>query len=158
MLTGISSYCEVNQGGLREIAYAPLHWLSSTDTLISDAGVWLKPISFSTGDWLTLPILPRDDSWQEVRREDDQGVYYDQSISGIIPGLRAAASAEIEQMEHMRFLVKLTDRNARTWLIGSLEQGLAFEADAAVGQVQGLNSYSIRFSGLQAWRAAGYAH
>ncbi len=158
MLTGLSSYCELNQGGLMQLSYAPLHWLGANDTLISDAGVWLSAITFSTGDWLTLPLLPRDNAWQENRRANDQGVYYDQEISGIVPGLRAAASAEIEEMEHMRFLVKLQDRNARTWLIGSLEEGLDFSAQATTGPIGGLNAYTIRFSGLQLWRAASYAH
>jgi len=68
------------------------------------------------------------------------------------------ASAEIEEMEQMRFLVKLTDRNGRTWLIGSLEEGLEFRATASAGALQGLNAYSIQFSGLQAHRAASYAY
>lgn len=60
-------------------------------------------------------------------------------------------------MERMRFVLKLTDKNGRTWLIGSLQHGLAFRASKTSGPTNGLNSYSFEFQGVQLHPAPSYA-
>lgn len=159
MLTGLTSYCEINRGGLRTLEYFPIHDIdqSASRQIISAAGVWQFALSFTTGDWLSLPYLPREDNWQETLDRTVQGESYAQTVSGTIPALRAAASRELQRMERMRFVLKLTDKNGRTWLIGSLEHGLSFRATKQSGSTNGLNSYSFEFQGVQLHPAPSYA-
>lgn len=158
MLTGLTSYCEINRGGLRSLQYIPIHQIDrdASREIISSAGVWQFALSFTSGDWLTMPYLPREDVWQEELDRNLQGESYAQTISGTIPGLRAAASRELQRMERMRFVVKLTDKNGRTWLIGNIWHGLAFRASKTSGDTNGLNSYAFEFQGAQLHSAPSY--
>jgi len=159
MLTGLTSYCEINRGGLRTLEYFPIHQIdtSASRQIISAAGAWQFALSFTSGAWLTMPYLPREDVWQESLARSIQGESYEQTISGTIPGLRADASREIQRMERMRFVVKLTDKNGRTWLIGSLQHGLEFRASKTTAGTNGLNAYNFEFQGVQLHPAPSYA-
>lgn len=159
MLTGLTSYCEINRGGLRSLEYIPIHQIdrAASREIISPAGVWLFALSFTSGEWLSMPYLPREDVWQEQLDRNLQGESYTQRISGTLSGLRPDASRELQQMERMRFVVKLTDKNGRTWLIGSLRHGLSFTTTKTSGATNGLNNYFFEFQGAQLYPAPSYA-
>lgn len=159
MLQGLSSFCEINRGGLQQLDYFPIHQidLDASKQIISASGVWQFALSFSSGDWLSLPYLPREDIWQENSNSSLQGVSYQERIAVNSPGLRADASREIQAMERMRFILRLTDKNGRKWLIGSLKHGLSFRAGQSTGGTNGLNAYTFEFQGLQKHKAPSYA-
>lgn len=157
-LTGISEFCALNRGGLASLDYAPLSNINvnTSRRIISDAGNWVFALQFSSGTWLSMPILPRGDVWEEVPVDDAQGVRYNQTLRTTVPGLRPGVQVELDEMQRMRFVIRLTDTNGRTWLIGDLDEGLKFTAQATTSERNGLNAYDIQFQGVTRRRAPEY--
>ncbi len=159
-LQGLLHFCgNRNLGGLMIVEYAPIDWMdiSQYEPMRDSAGHWLYAIPFATGDWLKLPLLVNGKNWEENSARRDQGSRFTGQVSGTVPRLRPAASFELQQMEELDFLVKLQDRNGQSWLLGTLEAPLRFQADAGTADENGLNSYRIQFISQSGQRAAGYA-
>lgn len=160
MLQGLSSYCgTLNLPGLVSIQYAPVDWIDAAnyDDRISSAWNWQEDIPFSSGDWLTMPVLPQGRIWEEREVRTEQGKYFEQLVSGVIPALRPAVSGELDEMSEHRFLLRLTDRLGQPWLLGTLETPFDFAASALSGEnTGGLNSYQISFSTQTIHRAYGF--
>lgn len=160
MLQGLSSFCGVrNLGGITTIDYLPIAWIDQDgyEKIRNSSNNWQYAIPLLPGaSWLTMPFLPTGRSWSESGQPTEQGLRYEQSISGVVPKLLPAAQAEIQQMEQIDFLVRGTDRNDQVWLIGDLHAPLQFRAQGSTSDEAGLNSYNIRFEGATALRSAGY--
>lgn len=156
-LQSISDFCgEVNLPGLIKVEYAPVDWINSEtyDQIISDSRNWQKQIDL-TNSWLTLPLLPTSDRlWRENERTGAQGKFYESEVAGITPKLRPAVTQQFEEMSEYRFIVRITDKNNKPWLIGTLDNGLAFSASSVTNS---RNQYSPRFFNQHRRRAFGYA-
>jgi hypothetical protein len=157
-LSGLEKYCGANLGGLKTIQYAPIHWINASILidLVTDENNFLYTIPFSTGSWLSLPILPSEDIWIENNNLAPSSPTFTQEITTIVPKLRPEASIELEAMSNMRFIVRLTDKHDQEWLIGDPRVGLSFNYRATSGSTNGLNSYSIGFSGITGRPSPGY--
>lgn len=157
-LSGISKYQAANLGGLKTIQYVPIHWINTSILidLVTDANNFLYSIPFSTGSWLTMPLIPSDDIWTENNTINASGPTFTQEISAILPNLRPSASIELEAMSNMRFIIRLTDKQDQEWLIGDPRIGLSFTYRATSGGTNGLNNYSIGFQGVTGRPSPGY--
>jgi len=158
-LQGIDSYCGLlNFGGLVKIEYAPTLWIdeSSFRPIISSSWNFQNEILFLTGDWLTVHLLSLDNIWNEDERRSKQGKYYPQRIAGIAPNLRPEVSGEFDRMADHTFILKITDKNKRVWLIGTPETPLEFKAPGTSGKGSQKNAYQIQFTGNTLHRAYGY--
>jgi hypothetical protein len=158
-LNSISSFCGVvNSGGIQVIEYAPIHWINpdSFIPLVDTNYNWANTITFSTGNWLQLPILRTNELWNEEEENDAGRPFYEQVVSGITPKMRPEVSQEFQKMSLRLFVIKLTDQNNNTWLIGTLTDPLRFQAQATGGRRGGLNQYQISFRGQTRQRAYGY--
>lgn len=162
-LTGISSFCgSANLPGFSTLKYLPVAWLDAGEyeEIITTSGNFQKEIVPSLGgaEWLTMPFVPiREDGWQQGSRPTSQGMEYPQQVGGILRHLNPAVDAELALMERHLFLVHLTDRNGRNWLIGRQHEPLRFTSQSESGaQSGGLSSYSFRFEGVTTKRAFGY--
>lgn len=162
ILQGISSYCgELNLPGLKTLLYLPVSWLDvdEYEEYLTSANNFQKAISPSLGgaEWLTMPYLPKGDGWRERMRKPDQGPEWEQDISGVMPKLRPEVTGELALMARERFLVRLTDRNGKPWLIGRAWEPLEFTYSADSGSTDGgLNAYSFQFGGVTTRAAFGY--
>lgn len=163
-ITSISGFCaERNLSGYKTLLYVPVHWLDEVDytEIISGTGNFQKAISPTQGGqaWLTLPFLPgRNDGWQEAEQKTLFGSEYRQQVSGTIPKLRPEVTTVLESMSSMLFIVRLTDANGKTWLIGRKTEPLEFVATADTsGKGGGVGGYSFSFQGSTSRRAFGYA-
>ena len=159
-LTSISRFCAANLGGLQLVEYAPVSWIdaSAYQKIISDTWNWQKAIPFQEGyDWLSIYLLPARRLWSERQVNGEYGPSFDQSIEGILPSMRPEVSLQLAEMTGYRYILRLTDRNAKTWLIGTKDEGLEFVSEATTGEQNGLNNYLIRFTGQSSERAYGYA-
>jgi hypothetical protein len=161
-LTGISGFCgSANLPGFTTLKYLPVAWLDTDEyEEIISAGNFQKGIIPSLGGaaWLTMPFVPiREDGWSQGSRRTEQGNEYAQQVSGLLRNMRPAVDAELELMERHRFLVHLTDRNGKNWLIGRQWEPLEFRCEADLAsRTGGLNSYRFRFEGITTKRAFGY--
>lgn len=159
-LQSISKYCDLNLSGLRLVEYVPSAWVdvASYERIISGGNNWVYDISFNTGDWMTLPVIPSNDLWDERQRSNDQGPFYQQSVSGVAPALRPSVTGQFGEMAHYRFLIRITDKKSQKWLIGTLSEPLRFEADAGTGgSNNGNNNYGVRFFRDTPRRAVGFS-
>lgn len=159
-LQGLSQHCDRNLPGMITLRYAPLYSINvgAHDPLVKPGNLVTTAIPFLDAyTWLTMPLLPRGRGWQESAAKTEQGPGYAQTISGSLRNMRPAASEEIEEMEGLRFVLWLIDRNGNDWLIGTPEAPLEFVVEASTGDDGGLNAYSVRFQGSTPRRAAGYA-
>jgi len=158
-LQGLSAYCDINLPGLRAIYYAPVAWVNTNtyERIVTSAGNWQYNIQFTTGDWLALPVLPQGRTWTEQEDRSLQGKFYEQQLTAVTRPLSPAASRELDEMSNHRFLLKVLDRNAQWWLLGTMETPFDFSASAASGEERGgLSSYSIRFESQTPHRAYGF--
>lgn len=158
-LQGLSSYCDINLPGLREIYYAPVAWVNSNsyERIVNASGNWQYNIQFTTGDWLGLPALTQGRSWTEQEQRTLQGKFFSQQLGAITRPLSPAASLEMDEMSNHRFLLKVLDRNATWWLLGTLETPFGFSAVAGTGEERGgLSSYNISFVSETPHRAYGF--
>lgn len=158
-LTSLSTFCAINLGGLQKIQYVPITWVDKPAfrRIISGAWNWQEEIPLSEGEWLEAFSISNRKIWDEKQQQTEFGNYFSQQITGILPGMRPEVAGILEEMSEYRYILKLNARNQNTWLIGSPDEGLEFSADGSTSEANGLNAYSISWSGNTVRRAYGYA-
>jgi hypothetical protein len=159
MLTSIAEYCSTNLAGLTQLLYVPATWIDPNlyDRIIGEDRTWEREIGFLDElDWLRMPLLSRGRRFSESMQRSAQGQHYEPAIEGIVPNLRPEVTDQFELMENHRFLVLLTDRNRKPWLIGTKDFPLQFSAQADGAGDNGLNNYRITFSAQQPRRMYAY--
>jgi len=159
-LTSIINFCGTpNLGSLQRIEYALVAQIEedSFAPIISGDYNWQKEIFFSEGDWLIMPVLPTKRRWEEKGNRGKHGPYYEQLVNATMPNLRPAVSGELDRMAHRKFILRLTDRNGRKWLLGSPSSPFLFQVLGTTGDSNaGLNSYAIRFYSKSDRKMTGY--
>lgn len=157
-LTSVSQYCALNLGGLSTLDYLPVAWVDTDawERLISSGWEWTDyPLTLTEGGWLSMSLLPQDRSWEERERRSPQGKYYEQLVQGTIRSMRPSVSGLLDEMAEYAFLLRLKDRNGRTWLIGTPDYPLRFTSSGGARDEGGLNAYNIEFSGETPHKAYG---
>lgn len=158
-LTSLSSFCAVNLGGLQKIQYVPITWVDKAAfrRIISSSWNWQEEIPLAEGQWMEAFSLNNRKIWDEKAQKTEFGSIYSQQITGILPGMRPEVAGILQEMAGYRYIVKLESRNRKSWLIGSPDEGLEFSADGSTSEANGLNAYSISWSGNTVKRAYGYS-
>lgn len=114
-------------------------------------------VSFSSGSWLSLPIIPGSGTWQEETQSTDQGTYFNVSVGGVLGADTPAVRAEIDRMKQHRFLLRVPDRAGSRALVGWPEQPAVmearFESGAGAGDTRG---WRITFRATQLWPSPNY--
>lgn len=162
IISAISLNCgEVNLPGLKSLLILPVDWLDDgeyEEVILN--GNFQKAINPTLGgqQWISLPFFPASgDGWSQAQRLTDQGHEYQQEINGIIPKLATIREHELERMSRHRYLVRLTDKNNRPWLIGRQDQPLDFIASGETASNSGgRNGYAFQLTGTTTRRAFGY--
>lgn len=159
-LQSLSNFCgALNLAGLLQLEYAPTDWVNSTqfERILSDGYNFQKDIVFNTGGWLTAPVLPSKQIWNETERPNNQGSYYKQNINVIVPQLRSEVSGEFLKMKTHTYILRITDANSRKWLIGSLESPFIFRRNGTTGKKNGdLANYELTFDCETKYPATGF--
>lgn len=159
-LTSISEFCQINLGGLQIVEYAPVDWIDAGTyrrLIKADTYNWQEAIPFASGkDWLRMPLLPQSKPWNENQVDSENGPLFEQQIAGIIPGVNPTASGMLMEMTGYRYIVKIQARNGHIFLVGTIDEGLAFTAPGTTSDQSGLNNYAITFRGQTSRRAHGY--
>lgn len=160
-LTSISDFCkESNLSGILSFEYAPIDYIDAAayEMIISDTNNWQYEIPFGVGGWLTAGVLinPRKKLWTETQRANPQGPTWEQLVSGVTPKLRPAVNQQFEMMAHRQFILRITDLNGQTWIVGTLHEPFEFSANATSGNNGAANQYEISFRSINSKRAIGY--
>jgi len=157
-LESISNFCGANIPGVLYIEYLPTLWV--------DADVYAPRVldhvvqgelPLREGQWLRMPVLPGgvESVWQQTQRDTPQGRSYDNQVQGTTPQLRHTVDAQFQQMPNYAYILRLTDRNGKLWLLGTLETPFYFSVSSTTGGGGGRNQYSIQFSSEQPKRVFG---
>jgi hypothetical protein len=124
-LTGLLSFCgSLNLSGLLSIEYVPTTFVD--EVAYRNNSIYplnhISNIPLLPGEaWLKAPALQVGKIWNENQQLNEQGVYYEQTVNLIVPGLSPAASVEIDEMAYYRYLLRLKDRHNVHWVMGTLE-------------------------------------
>lgn len=101
-----------------------------------------------SGTFHRLPFVVGTGTFTEESQSQPQGVTYRQTLTVFLPGDDAAVRDELNRMRHRRFVVRMTGRDARPLLIGTLEQPLRFESRFTTGPQGGdQRGHECRFQG-----------
>lgn len=156
MITGFPTNPSSNVGGLAAFRFAAFYSFAGLPAV--SAGSVVAPAQFYSGfGWLPGYATADTLQFSETPKQDDNGTGYAWKISGFIPGDEAALSLLMEQMEQVRHLVLVTDRQGITRMVG-LRAPLDFSAVYSPGSdANSTRGYSITFSGSSPKRAPVYA-
>lgn len=149
-LTGIAQYCEKASGGLVRVEYLPVNWLTESSfesSILKDWNLQKAP-GIATGDWLELYLIPDQRLWQEEYNPDEQGGYYEQTVTGFLPVHTAALAEELDTMRRYPFILRLTDRLGEKFILGSPNEALTFTSRATTGNsAANTRGHTITFTG-----------
>lgn len=156
-LNSLSEYCGLNLSGLITLQYASLDMIDRASYIpIFSSGNLLYNILFTQGSWLTLPARPGSPDWSQTENRSEQGPFYDQRLQAVLPHMRIEVEAELERMSQHAYLLRMTDRNGKVWLLGTPDHPFYFKADSATGDSAGFNNYPVLFESQTPWRATGF--
>ena len=161
LLTPITQFCGIpNLGSLQKIEYVPISYIykASFEPIINPATYnWQQEIRFLRGGWMTMPVLHEKRRWEEKGNRNTQGPYYEQLVNGVVPALRPEVSGEFDRMAHLRYLLRLTDKKGKVWLLGDLDHPFQFRVIGTTGnKASDLNNYAIRFYSKTPHKMTGY--
>lgn len=158
-INSINTFCSMNLSGLRLVEYAPLPHIdvASWERFRNTQNNQQAAVPFLAGRiWLQISLLPAGKLWSENSSRTLQGPVYEQRVAGRTPQLSPAVTGTLAKMEKAAFVLRITDRNGRPWLIGDPEEPMYFSASADTADERGLNAYDISFARQTSRRAAGY--
>lgn len=156
-LSSIANFCIRNIPGMLVVEYAPIDWIDKDafdDWYITGADPDEFPWA-GENSWLRLPLLGSSIRWNEKISDTVDGPSFSHTLTGTIPSLREEVHAVFEQTSRHRFVLKLTDKNNRSWVLGTPYMPMSFIFSAENSDSAG-NSYQIEFSGISARRARGF--
>lgn len=158
-LSGLSNFCGIdNQGGLISIEYAPTAWIdpATFEPLILNWN-WQRDVDFTEGGWLLAYLTSDKQIWNEDQQPGrGQGKYYRQRVDGVAPNLIPAVAGEFDEMANYRYLLRLTDRDGRKWLLGTLESPFDFSTGATTGTSGQLKHHEVRWESETPHKAYGF--
>jgi hypothetical protein len=159
-LTSIINFCgDPNPGGLQKIEYALLKDVdfASFEPIVAANYNWQQTILFERGGWLTMPVLPQKSRWEEKGSFGKHGPYYNQTVTGIMPNMRTEVAGELEKMARRKFVLRLTDKKGKKWLLGHPDMPFLFLVTGTSGEgTAGLNHYAIQFYSETSKKMTGY--
>lgn len=86
--------------------------------------------------------------YEEKMQKNANGVSFLAKISGFYPNLSNIAILRFSELSNLDLIVKITDNNNRTWLVGNKETPLKFTFDNASGRSPSARSgLNFEFSG-----------
>ena len=112
--------------------------------------------SAGVSSWYPLPYAVGSGSWGEEQQDNEQGSYFDNNISMLLPADTQAVRGELNNMRQHRYILRMT-KNGMVFIIGTpfhpLEFQSKFDSGADGGDTRG---HRITFKGSQLQKAPGY--
>lgn len=145
--------------GLRTIEYADAAQVADGgwNRAISSGYNHQDAVDFDDSGWRTLPVLADTGAWTEDLVPNEQGDYYNVSISATLPADSADIRGEINIMRRHRYLLRLTGRDGAKVVVGSPDMPLRFDSRFQSGAEPGeQRGYRITFAGPSLWASPGY--
>lgn len=156
--TELQNNYDDNAGGLCSFLFAPIDWIQ-TDALINNVTnkAQTAVILISGKTFLTAKCLQDSMQFNEVQKNVDGGIMYEQGLTGVINGDTEATNLAASQLPYYEFVVIYTNRKGEKKLIGNKLCGMKFNADLSTGaKFTDTASFVISLSKLSKERAHFY--
>jgi hypothetical protein len=157
MITNFPSKKIYNPGGYTGFQFIP-YYNVLTYPMIS-AGSAVVPVGLITGaSWLTGYATPGTLSLTEEAAVDANGVIYNITIGGVIPGDKPELADLLQRMENnVPFLAIMRDSLKKLRLVGSPAVPLVFSSAFASGALKSdFKGFTFKFTGQCLYRAPQY--
>lgn len=147
-LTGLNKYCNPNLRGLYSIQYKPVHEITAEPEAIQSDGTIEGDFTFSSGTWLTASIIPSINKpiFEIGTNDSNPGNIKEVLLRALILSDNEDILDELNKMERMQFVLKVTDKNQRTRILGSKETPLSFTFSQTINNSS--NAYTVQFKGI----------
>lgn len=151
-------FCTLAAGtpGVGVLEYAALDTLdlSSFEPAVDQAYVFRRTLSAT---WHPMPFVVGTGSFTEDHAAGAQGSTFRQALQVFLPGDSAAVRAELSEMRHRRFLVRMVGRDGSPILLGTPEQPLRFDSRFSTGPQGGdQRGHQCTFQGVALQKAPIY--
>lgn len=143
-----------NRGGYLSFKFIPSSDIAVFPQIINhtvqNAGIILKPGKSWYQGYATSETLIFSDEPEKTAN----GTSFNLKVNGFVPGDKPELTNLLYEMEHLHFLVLLTDTRSKLKIIGSTTYPLEFKAAFSSGeQRSAAKGYSIQFFGPALHRA-----
>lgn len=145
-----------NTGGVEALWYVDVADVLSVpdpDAPLLTSDVLLRP----GASWYQIVATRTTLGFTQTGKTDRHGPYWQPQLKGVLAKATATVAAGLEALDGRRFLLLYRDNNGITWLVGTLDEPLAFSDKYDAGSTTARNNYDFVFSGETARRARPYA-
>lgn len=145
------------QPGAGRLEYVPLDEVDVAafqEAILQDAYNQQDPAGISS--WHLLPYVQGSGSYTEDQTQNDQGVYFRNTITAILAADSPAVRGELNRMARRPYLLRLT-RGTQVLLIGTPEHPMRFESRFESGADGGDSRvHRLQWTGNTLTKAPGY--
>jgi len=156
MLSSFPTPKSYNLGGLLTFQFVQAEGISVFPGIFSSK--ILLPVSLNSGfEWLNGYSTVETLGFTEVERFEGDGKYYEQTISGFLPGDRTELVDLMQQMDDQYFTLLIKGTNQVTRLVGGFGNPLLFSSSFNSGLVRtDAKGYTFKFYSESLFRAPTY--
>lgn len=146
-----------NPSGLQSFEFIPVEMVSTLPNIVDGVAIAAMSLVYG-GVFYTGYATPETLGFAENQQETEQGIYYEQLLSGTTPGDKPELTVLMEMMVNRAFYVLAKDIKGVKRLIG-LDKNFRFKSDYSSGVTRTeLKGYKFTFSGLSLKRAPVYPY
>lgn len=156
MISNFPTPKNYNLGGLSTFQFAPAEAFSVFSGVFN--GRILFPLVLNTGfDWFKGYSTAYTLGFTETLKTSEHGKYYEQTITGFVPGDRAELIDLMETMDDRYFVLQVKDANGASRLVGGFGCPMLFSSnyDSGLARSDG-KGYQFQFFCQSTFRAPMY--
>ena len=156
MISNFPAKRSYNPGGYKGFKFSPLSAVSIYPAIQS--GAINLPYTFTQGNgWLDGYATYGTLLFKEIGVPSDNGKFYNQEITGFVPGDSPELSALMDEMEQQPFIIRLLDPRGKMRVAGTHCYPLIFTAEFnSGGNRPDAKGYTFKFTGQSIFRAPAY--
>src|ERR1700754_3213781 len=128
MISNFPAKKAYNPGGYKSFQFIPYYQVSGFPAITAMKNL-SQVIFYETYDWLNGYATAETLSYDEEYTPDENGGFYDLTITGFIPGDQVDLIDIMDTMPFNRFIVMILDTKGVTRLVGSTSTPLDFTAN-----------------------------
>ena len=145
-MTDLGKIADTNLGGAKRLEVCPIH-LVDTVNLDSPAEVTF----LEGGRWFSIYTTAESMSWNIGSGENAGNQFVSPEVSAKLPNYTGAMARALERMKQYRYyLVKVTDSNNLSSLVGTPENPMEFDYGFVAGSgTRSWRGFNLSFKGKQ---------
>lgn len=127
----------VHNGGICKIEIAPIEWLEERIDTDFATGAVFDALLTTGKDWIVVSLTPESYLFEERAKTGKAGQYYEIIVGGTTNELDPTIKQLLETLRYHQFIIKATDRDRRTRVIGNVDKGMKMSISGANKNTEG---------------------